>query len=317
MLVSRVISHRLNNALHALLLLGGLAALLVVIGWVLGGAGGMLWAAVLGLGALLISPRISPALILRMYGARPLAPAHAEALYDLVGSLAARAELPHTPALYYVPTAVMNAFSVGRRDEAVIAVTDGLLRGLPPRELTAVLAHEISHIRHNDIWIMSLADSVSRIVRAMSFMGQLLILINLPMFLMQAGALPWLPIGLLVFAPSLSALLQLALSRNREFDADVEAARLTGDPLGLASALERLEMQQERMWRHVLWPGYRNRQPSLLRTHPNSEERIDRLRSLAPAGQAFASETPVQPFLPGHWPPLVARPRQRWHGLWY
>ncbi|HEX9844546.1 MAG TPA: Zn-dependent protease, partial [bacterium] len=66
-----------------------------------------------------------------------------------------------------------------------------------------------------------------------------------------------------------------------------------------------------------LWPGYRNRQPSLLRTHPNSEERIDRLRSLAPAGQAFASETPVQPFLPGHWPPLVARPRQRWHGLWY
>jgi heat shock protein HtpX len=322
-MAARILSHRLNNALHALLLLGGLAVLLMVIGYVLGGTGGLLWAGVLGALGLLFAPRISPALVLRLYGARPLAPAEAPGLYALVQSLAQRGGLPHVPGLYHVPTALMNAFSVGRSAEAVIAVTDGLLRGLSPRELTGVLAHEVAHIRHDDMWIMSLADSVSRLVRGMSLVGQLLILVNLPMFLMRYGSMPWLPLLLLVFAPTLSALLQLALSRNRELDADVEAARLTGDPLGLANALERLELQQERMWRHVLWPGYRNRQPSLLRTHPNSEERIARLHTLAAeAGAEGGAPSPgeVPPsgaMVPPHLAQAGRPPRHRWSGLWY
>ena len=309
-------AHRLNNALHAALLLGGLAALLMAIGWVLDGPAGMLWIGLLGVVALLFTPRISPALILRMYRARPIAPIEAPPLYELVRPLAAMAGLPAAPVLYYVPTQVMNAFSVGRKGEAVIAVTDGLLRGLPPREVRAVLAHEIGHIRHDDMWIMSLADAVSRIVRALAFLGQLLIVLNLPMVLLQTGSLPWLPLLLLVFAPSLSALLQLALSRNREFDADVEAARLTGDPEGLAHALRHMEAQQERFWRQLFWPGYRNRQPSLLRTHPNSEARIARLQTLLPAPQDFAADDPAQRIDPSAWALPAPRPRQRWHGLW-
>ncbi|HKI96956.1 MAG TPA: zinc metalloprotease HtpX [bacterium] len=313
---SQVLSHRLNNALHAVLLLGGLALLLMAIGLALGGTTGLLWVGVLGMLGLLFTPRISPAMILRMYRARPLAPAEAPALYELVGQLVQRAGLAQTPELFYVPTPLMNAFSVGRRDEAVIAVTDGLLRGLPPRELTGVLAHEIGHIRHNDMWIMSLADGASRIVRAMSFMGQVLILVNLPMYLLQYGSMPWVPLLLLVFAPTLSALLQLALSRNREFDADVEAARLTGDPLGLASALVQLEQHQQRFWRRLLWPGTPNEQPSLLRTHPNSEQRIERLRSLAPAEEPSVEEPPPS-FAPPPWSTPLGSPRRRWHGLWY
>lgn len=309
----QLLSHRFNNALHAVLLLGGLAALLAAIGWVLGGTTGLVWAGVLGAVALVFTPRISPKLILRMYRARPLAPAEAPALYEVVGRITGRAGMAQAPALYYVPTPILNAFSVGHRDDAVIAVTDGLLRNLSPREVTAVLAHEISHIRHNDMWIMGLADAVSRIVRGMSFVGQVLIIVNLPMLLLEYGALPWLPILLLLFAPTLSALLQLALSRNREFDADLEAARLTGDPEGLAQALERLELAQDRMWRHVLWPGYRNRQPSVLRTHPNSEERVARLKSLATGTSGFSSMEDLW-----HAPQAdVTPPRQRWHGLWY
>jgi heat shock protein HtpX len=315
MFASQVVSHRLSNALHAVLLLGGLAALLMVIGWVLAGGTGLLWAAGLGAAGLLLTPRISPAMILRMYRARPLAPIEAPALYELVGRLAAQAGLAAGPPLFYVPTPIMNAFSVGRRGEAVIAVTDGLLRGLDARELTGVLAHEIGHIRHNDMWIMSLADGVSRLVRAMSWMGLLLILINLPIFLLRSGSMPWLPLLLLVLAPSLSALLQLALSRNREFDADVEAAGLTGDPLGLAQALVKLERQQERLWQRLLWPGGPAREPSLLRTHPNSERRIERLRALVPAPQTVVGEPPAWAFVPSWEPPGLAA-RRRWYSVW-
>jgi heat shock protein HtpX len=314
--VSQFASHRFNNALHAVLLLGGLALLLMAIGWVLAGPGGLLWAGILGAAGLLLTPRISPALVLRLYRARPMAPAEAPALYELVARLAARAGLAPAPVLYYVPTPIMNAFSVGRRGEAVIALTDGLLHGLAPRELAAVLAHELSHIRHDDMWIMSLADAVSRLVRALSFVGQVLILINLPMVLLQSAAMPWLPLLLLVFAPSLSALLQLALSRNREFDADLEAAALTGDPAGLADALNRMERQQERVWQQILLPGYRNRQPSLLRTHPNSEQRVARLRSLQGADGGTAAPHAAG-FVPLGWTQLDTRPRHRWHGLWF
>lgn len=311
---SQLLSHRLNNALHAALLLGGLAVLVMAIGWVLAGATGLMWAGILGGAGLLLTPRISPQLILRAYRAQPLAPAEAPGLFAVVHRLATQAELPRDPMLYYVPTQVMNAFSIGRREEAVIAVTDGLLRRLPARELTAVLAHEIGHVRHNDMWIMSLADGVSRLVRTMSFVGQVLILINLPMFLLRSGAMPWLPLVLLVAAPSLSALLQLALSRNREFDADLEAARLTGDPLALARALGLMEQQQHQLWRVLLWPGGPNRQPSLLRTHPNSDERIARLKALAPDA---SEEPPPQQLAPPPWERIVTPPRRHWHGLWY
>lgn len=309
--------HKLNNLVHALLLLGGMVGLLALLGWLISGGSGVLWMTVLGFLLLLFTPRISPALILRLYNARPLHPAEVPGLERTVATLAERAGLPQPPTLYYVPSRLMNAFSVGHRDDGAIAVSDGLLRGLAPRELVAVLAHEVAHVNNNDMWLMSLADSVSRLVGGFSFAGQLLFLVNLPLVLVSERALPWWPILLMIFAPTVSALLQLALSRNREFDADLDAAELTGDPMGLAQALTRMERQQESLWQRLLFPGHRNKQPSLLRTHPHSEERIERLKSLAPAREARERPALPQFIVPDDWSTTIRGPRRRWHGVWF
>jgi heat shock protein HtpX len=196
-------------------------------------------------------------------------------------------------------------------------VTDGLLRGLTGRQLVGVLAHEVSHIRHNDMWIMSVADSVSRLVRMMSVFGQVLLLINLPMLLMDQVRISWLLIAVLILAPTASALLQLALSRNREFDADLEAAALTGDPQGLAAALERLERAQGSMWERIVFSGPRIPEPSLLRTHPSTEERVRRLLALSPASPPGGPIRSGPPFHPRDWPVVGRPPVRRWHGMWY
>ncbi len=276
---------------------------------------------------LVFAPRMSPGLVLRMYQARPLSPGEIPALFELTHRLARRAGLEQPPALYYVPSRLMNAFSVGQGRETAIAVSDGLLRGLPAREMAGVMAHEISHIANKDLFIMGMADLVGRVVRGLSFVGQVLILINLPMMLVAGRSLPWVPILLLVFAPTLTGLLQLALSRNREFDADLEALRLTGDPWALASALERLEQDQRRRLRLLPWPAGESHQPSLLRTHPVTDERVRRIREMAEAEGQRPSEAE------GQRPPEAAgaerfvvpvrfvqptwTPRRRWHGLWY
>ncbi|MBI3992885.1 MAG: M48 family metalloprotease [Candidatus Lambdaproteobacteria bacterium] len=313
----RWVSRRIGNWLQALLLLGSMCVLLVVIGWLIAGPTGMLYG--LGLAGLfmLLGPRASPALVLRMYRAQRLHPAEAPGLYSVIHALAQAAELHPPPSVYQIPSSIMNAFSVGTRRNASVAVTNGLFVGLSSREIVGVLAHEISHIKHNDMWIMTQADSVSRMIGAMSVFGQILFLINLPQLVVYNQPIPWLAIVLLVFAPTLSALLQLSLSRNREFDADLEAAQLTGDPMGLASALGKLERGQEHLWRRLLLPGYRVAQPSLLRTHPRSEERIRRLAALTPDGDRHM-------LMPQEWVRSDSGmgvvddpPRRRWHGVWY
>ncbi|MBI4081286.1 MAG: M48 family metalloprotease [Candidatus Lambdaproteobacteria bacterium] len=311
-----MLTHRLNNWLQATLLIAGMGGLLLALGLLLGGALGAATALAFGTLFALFSPRISPALILRMYQGRRLHPAEAPGLFEIVGALAGRARLGRMPDIYYIPTRVLNAFTVGGRGETAIAVTDGLLRGLSPRELTGVLAHEVSHVRGNDMWIMALADSVSRLVGMLALTGQVLFLINLPMLLTERGALPWLPILVLLAAPTVSALLQLALSRNREFDADAAAAALTGDPAGLASALQRLEWAQGRFWEELLLPGARLPDPSLLRTHPRTEERVGRLRELAAAEAPIPTPRTVPGFL-DQGAAVLRAPHRRWHGLWY
>ncbi len=258
-----------------------MAALLALLGWLLAGIEGVIWAGIIGVVFLLVSPRASPRLVFKLSGARPLSVADAPGLYALVKTLALRARLPTLPQLYYMPTQAMNAFTVGNRRQAMIAVTDGLLRGLTRRELTGVLAHEISHVDNNDIWVMTLADTVNRLTSSFSLFGQVLLFINLPLILLGKSGFSWLAILLLVFAPTLSVLLQLALSRTREFDADLGAAQITRDPLGLASALKKLHDYHSGSIRRVLMPGRPMPDSSMLRTHPKSEERIRRLVALA------------------------------------
>ncbi len=152
---------------------------------------------------------------------------------------------------------MLNAFAVGTRKHAAIAVTDGLVRQLDMRELVGVVAHEISHVRNNDLWVMGLADMFSRTTSILSLIGQFLLFLNLPLILLSQVTVNWFAIFLLIFAPNLSALAQLALARTREFDADLNAARLTGDPDGLASALVKIERAQGGWLERIFMPNRR------------------------------------------------------------
>ena len=263
-------------------------------------------------------PDISPHWILRLYQAHPLQPREAPQLTMIIRELAQRAGLENIPRPYWVPSRTTNAFAVGTRNDAAIAVTDGLLQLLSPRELAGVLAHEISHIANNDMRLMGMADLISRMTHLMSAIGILLLLLSLPLMLFGFSPFSIPGILLLVTAPTLSAFLQLGLSRIREYDADLQAADITGDPEGLASALSRIEQRQGYLWRRILFPGYRDPEPSLLRTHPDTADRIQRLLELSrkPAGPFTRIRTEPVRLPPGY--RVIRHPRHRtifriWH----
>jgi heat shock protein HtpX len=307
----QVVNHTLLNWVHTILLFGGLLVLLGILGLSLAGARGVLWTVILAVPLFLIGGRLSPALVLRMAGARPLAVHEAPKLHTMLHDLARRANLPRAPQLYYVPSRATNAFSVGSQDSAAIGITDGLVRALSTRELTGVMAHEVTHIRHNDMRVMGLADLISRTTGLFSMLGQVLLFVNLPLLLIGRSPISWWAVVLLVAAPRLSSLLQLALSRTREFDADLGAARLTGDPAGLASALQKMSHQEASIWRQVMLPGRRVPDPSLLRTHPDIDERVRRLMDLAGPGRP-----PAVDGLEGQVPWPVQVPRDTGTPLW-
>ena len=310
----------LGNLLQSILLVAGMVGLLLAIGWLFGGAFGMAWALLVGVIPLFVSIRIMPAIILKMYGARPLAYAEAPRLFAAMDELCRRAELVEKPRLHYIPSAAPLIFSIGKGDTAAIAMADGFLRLLTLREIVAVLAHELSHIRNSDTWVMSFADVVTRVTRTISLMGQLLVIINLPLYLMGERSLPWLPILLMMLAPTVSALLQLSLSRTREFDADLWGARISGDPAGLASALAKLEGYNQRMERKLFGRGRAVSEPSLLRTHPVTDERIRRLQDIEsemyPDRETIASPDDA-PCLHPHLGEITRPPRRHFSGLWH
>lgn len=222
--------------------------------------------------------------------------------------------------MYYVPSQMLNAFAVGTRKHAAIAVTDGLVRQLDMRELVGVVAHEISHVRNNDLWVMGLADMFSRTTSILSLIGQFLLFLNLPLILLSQVTVNWFAIFLLIFAPNLSALAQLALARTREFDADLNAARLTGDPDGLASALVKIERAQGGWMERILMPNRRVPVPSLLRTHPETEERVRRLMELKPELQSAEILLAGEPDFDRYavfGKPVSRPPRRHIGGLWH
>ncbi len=270
------VRHRVQNTLHTALLLAAMAALAGFLGWALFGTAAVVWAALIAPLFVAFAREVSPAFMLRLTGAQPIALEQAPGLYRIVDRLAARAGLQAAPRLYYLPTRVLNAFAAGSPRDGAIALSDGLLRNLDRREITGVLAHEIAHLGANDIRVMTLAEMVSRITAFLSTVGQLMLVVIVPLALVTPLEVPWLALLALIFAPTVSALLQLALSRTREYDADVAAAELGGDPRGLAMALDKLERLQggwmERM--------FMARAPHWLRTHPHTSERIRRLLEL-------------------------------------
>ena len=273
------------NQLKTLVLLGTLTALLVGVGAAL--APGQVYlflglALALNLGAYFFSDR----LVLKMHGAKPLTPAEAPALYEMTQDLAHRAGIP-MPRLYLIESPHANAFATGRNPErGVVAVTQGLLRTLDARQVRGVIAHEIAHIRNRDILVASVAAALAA---AVSYIG---------------SAVQWSTIlggsqqqdrgqggGLLMafLAPVGATIVQLAVSRSREYLADETAARLTRDPEALASALERLAYSAERIPGEVepataslfiVSPFAGGGLMTLFSTHPPMVERVRRLRAM-------------------------------------
>lgn len=308
---------RLRNTLQTMVILTAMGLLLGVIGWLLGGPVMVLWSVGLGLFGLAIAARNPGWLVLRLYRAEPIPRAQTPDLYAIVDELAARAELVTVPEIYYAPTRLIQAFSIGHHRAPVILLTDGLLRRLSLREIAAILGHEISHIAHRDLRVMMLADTMTRLTRTLSMVGLILVVFNLGKLATAGAHVPWMLILLLMLAPSISTLMQLALSRTREFDADLDGARLTGDPEALIAALQHIDKYQINFWEQILMPGRRVPHPSLLRTHPETEERVDRLRAIPPSaplqglrGDAFNLP---QPWRDIRHPP----PRWRVSGLWH
>ena len=177
--------NKIRNVLHSLVLLVGMIAILCLCAWLIAGLEGVLWALIGGGSALLLAPGASPALILRMYRAQQLPPGTLPEVQRILRLIADRGGLPAVPRLYYVPSSMLNAFPVGRPHDSALAVTDGLLRVLSLREMAGVLAHEISHIRNNDLVVMSLADVIAQLTRIMAMGGMLLLLITLPAWLAE------------------------------------------------------------------------------------------------------------------------------------
>jgi heat shock protein HtpX len=268
--------HRRRNRRDSTVILAGIGGLMALAGWLVAGPEGILWSVLATSLALLLQPGRSTALLRALWGAERLSPLQAPGLYRMLAELAERAGLERVPPLYYLRRPEVVALSTGWGRDAAVMVSDGLLRVMPPRELAAVLAHEVSHLRHGDLKILRLADAAGQLTRLLSLFGLVLVVFYLPSAVAMGLDLPLLGVLLLVVTPVASDLMTLKLSRTREFAADAGAAELTGDPHALMTALDRLGGGWERM-------GSPRRFLSLIRTHPTTAERLARLAELAPA----------------------------------
>jgi heat shock protein HtpX len=273
--------HQRRNAVHTLLLVGISGLLMALIAWSALGIAGLLWAGLLLAGSLWSVTRVSASVMLGLFRGRELHESEWPQLFRIVRDLSARADLPAVPRIFYMPSWAMNAFAIGRPSDSAIAVTDGLLRKLTHRQLAGVLAHEMSHIRKGDLSVMALADILSRITALMSVVG-LVGAALVPALGLERNAvsMPVAGVLLLIVAPSIGGMLQRALSRAREYDADLEAVGLTGDPEGLTQALLVLDRRQQGVWEQLVSPGLGLQHFSVFRTHPRTERRILRLHSL-------------------------------------
>jgi len=261
-----------------------MTALLAVIGFILAGRDGLLITAVFAFSFLAFGRGASKAWMLMAIGAVKLRPDQAPAIHAILDELSRRAGLEHTPDIYLMDAEQMLGFSTGASDvDAAIVLSGPLVQGLNARELAGVLAHEVSHIKSGDLAVMGMADMITRMTRTLSLIGLFLVLFNIPLSISGGGMIPWGALLLLVAAPLLSFLLQMALSRVREFEADHGAVDICGDPEALAVALQKLEIQSNGMLRHAYLPHRAGTEPSLLRSHPITQERVSRILRQSPA----------------------------------
>jgi heat shock protein HtpX len=278
------------NGLKTAALLGLLTAMIVGVGYWVGGSGGLIVAVVISLAVNGVSYFYSDKLALRSMGARPVSEAEFPALYRMVRELATEARQP-MPRLYVSPSPQPNAFATGRDPEhAAVAVTMGITQILDLRELRGVIGHELSHVYNRDILISSVAAALAGIITMVA---------QLALFLPLGGSddddapNPAVLLLMLILGPIAASVIQLAISRNREFQADASGATLTRDPLALASALQKIHYGAQRMplpadgqlatSAHLMIanPLRAGGIAGLFSTHPPMEERVRRLHQLA------------------------------------
>ena len=300
---------RLRTFGTSLLLLAGIAAIVAGAGYLLAGEGCAVAAIVLALASGIGGSRYADRYVLRAVGARPLSPFEAPVVHNVVRELTLRASLP-MPRVWVFPSAQPNAFTVGRDPEhASIALSTGLLQRLDARGLAGVLAHEIAHIRHRDILLASFAATVTQMLRSVGRALGLFVFLAFPALLLFAPKMLVLW-ALFTIAPLAALLLQNALSKQREFAADAAAARLTGDPQGLAGALRRIEQASRPLLARLL--GVAPRGGSPLHSHPATDDRVARLSRMHTSAAPFEAphvepirhaaqprSTPIR-VLPGH-----------------
>lgn len=262
-----------------------MTAVLALCGWLVGASLGMVMALFAVVATMLSMPHLPVSLVMRLHGAIPLPPATAPTLFQITHGLAARAGLATRPQLFLLPRSLATAFGVGTSSEAGIAVSETLLRDLSPQELEGVVAHEIAHIASGDTELMRLGEVLGRITHFVSSVGLFLTLFAI-LFVEQSRIPLWV-VFVLALAPGLIGILQLAVSRRREYAADQIAVALTGDPRGLISALLRIDRSQRLSLRRRL--GKAIVLPAALRSHP---ETLDRVRRLA---QRFSAPSDLGP----------------------
>lgn len=272
---------RIRNQLHTVILLITLGLLFSTMGYALFGGTGFIWVLVIGMAILVITPTLPNSWLLGLKRAIPITYDEAPWLYKTTNQLAQKAGLDDSPRLFFLPNKESSAFTIGQGHDHAIGLSQGLLRELNERELEGVIAHEISHIKNKDIPLRTLAHHMSQLTRTFSFIGQVVILFNLPLLLLGLVSFSWSVILLLIAAPAAAVLVELALSRAREFEADLTAAELTNDPKGLASALLRIDKKNRPIFLRLLFPYYASPSTSWLSTHPNTEERVKRLLAVS------------------------------------
>lgn len=267
-----------------------------------------------------LGPQISADTILSLYRAQPIAPRQGAALRSAIALLSERAGLPSQPAIAIIPSTAIGAFSAGKHPRSAILLTEGLLRRFSLREIVAIAAHEIAHIKAGDLPYFSLGDAMTRFAQVLSYLGVVLFLIGAAGWLVGETILNWWTVALLILAPFLNSQLQLSLPRQREYAADSLAATLLGDPAQMVSVALTMEPDFGSPLDDFRLPVPQRRTPvpSPLRAHIAGAERAERLRAvtsiklmppLTVADEPLVSLVGVGP--------IEMRPRDRWPGLWF
>jgi heat shock protein HtpX len=280
----------MSNIFKTALLLGALTAMLVLIGGAIGGQQGMIIAFMLALGMNFFSYWFSDKMVLAMYRAQPIDEASAPTVHRIVRRLATRAGMP-MPRIYMIPTDTPNAFATGRNPEhAVVAVTEGIMRILDEEELEGVLAHELSHVKNRDVLISTIAATLAGAITYLAHMAQWSAMFGgRSRDDEEGGVNPIAAIAMAILAPIAALLVQMAVSRAREYQADATGARMVGKSWGLAKALEKLQMAQQVVpmdalpataHLFIVNPLTGRSLMTLFSTHPPLEDRIARLRAL-------------------------------------